>query len=48
MGRENLFLCLFTQYKFVNEEIFMTVLQKPKLNPAHLRKITKKLYKTTF
>ena len=48
MGWENLFLCLFTQYKFVNEEIFMTVLQKHKLNPAHVRKITKKLYKTTF
>ena len=48
MGWENLFSCLFTQYKFVNEEIFMAVLQKHKLNPAHVRKITKRLYKTTF
>lgn len=45
MDWENLFSCLFTQYKFVNEEIFMTVLQKYKLNPPHVRKITKKLYK---
>ena len=43
-----LFSSIFTQYKFVNEEIFMTVIQKYKLNPANVRKITKKLYKTTF
>ena len=48
MGWENLFSCLFTQYKFVSEEIVMRVLQKPKLNPAHVRKITKKLCKTAF
>ena len=29
MGWENLLSCLFTQYKFVSEEIVMTVLQKP-------------------
>ena len=44
----NLFSCLFTQYKVVNIRLFMTVLQKRKLNPAHVRKITKKLYKITF
>ena len=48
MGWQNLFSCIFTQHKFVNEEIFMTVLKKHKLNPAHVRKITKNLYKTTF
>ena len=34
--------CLFTQYKIVKKEIFMTVLQKHKLNPAYVRKTTKK------
>ena len=48
MGWQNLFSYIFTQHKFVNEEIFLTVLQKHKLNPAHVRKITKNLYKTTF
>ena len=48
MGWENLFSCLFTQYKFVNKEIFMTVLQKHKLNPAHVRKITKSYTKLHF
>ena len=41
MGWENLFSCLLTQYQFVNEEMFMRVFQKHKLNPAHVRKITK-------
>ena len=48
MSWENLFSCLFTQYKFVNEDAFMTLLQKHKFNQEHVRKITKKLHKTTF
>ena len=47
-GLGKLVFILFTQYKFVKEEIFMTVLQKHKLNPAHVRKITKSYTKTTF
>ena len=44
-GLAKIFSCLFTQYKFVKEEIFMNVLQKHKLNPPQVHKITKKLYK---
>ena len=36
------------RYKIVKEEIFMTELQKHKLNEAYVRKITKNLNKTTF
>ena len=35
-----MFSCLFTQYKVVKGEIFTTVLQKHKLNPAHIHEIT--------
>ena len=45
---ENLFSCLFTQYKVVRGEIFTTVFQKDKLIPAHVLKTSKKLYKITF
>ena len=47
---KNLFSCLFTQpqYKVVKEEIFTAVLQKHELEPAHVRKTVKNLYKFTF
>ena len=47
MGQKNLlsfmFSCLLTYYKVANGKIFTTVLQKYKLNSAHIQKDTKYL-----
>ena len=52
MGWENLlgfmFSCLFTHYKVVKREIFTTVLEKHKLNSAHIHKFRKKPCKITI